>query len=306
MTGPNIVVLGVSGMLGHKIFQRLKDRYDGVWGVLRESATSPRFERVSLLRDPRIVQGVDAQDWPELEDLLTRKRPDYIVNCIGIIKQRPEAADPIPSLLVNSLLPHRLAEAASRWGGRVIHFSTDCVFSGLRGRYTEEDPPDPQDLYGRSKLLGEVAAPNALTLRTSMIGRELAGFRSLLEWFLAQRGRTVQGYQRAIYSGVTTNHLAGIVAGLIESRTDLTGLYQIAAQPITKFELLCLIRDVFRLNVEVRPVPGESCDRSMLADRFAAATGHRCPGWPQLIEDLHNDPTPYEEWRSHEAIVQAS
>ena len=304
MRNLNIVVLGVTGMLGHKVFQRLRDRFDGVWGVSRDAVTSPRFEHVTLLQDPRILQGIDARNWTQLEDLLRRRRPDYIVNCIGIIKQRPEANSPVPSLLINALLPHRLADAASQWGGRLIQFSTDCVFSGNRGAYREDDPPDPQDLYGRTKLLGEVTASNALTLRTSMIGRELAGFRSLLEWFLAQRGGTVQGYKGALYSGVTSNHLADVVTGLIESEHSLTGLYQVAGGPISKYDLLCLIRTVFHLNVEIRPVAGEVCDRTMLADHFIASTGYHCPSWRELIEELYNDPTPYEEWRTkhHETI----
>ncbi|MGH9647425.1 MAG: sugar nucleotide-binding protein, partial [Bryobacteraceae bacterium] len=192
------------------------------------------------------------------------------------------------------------------WGGRVIHFSTDCVFSGHRGEYREDDLPDAEDLYGRSKFLGEVAAPNALTLRTSIIGRELAEFRSLLEWFLAQRGKRVRGYQKALYSGVTTNYLAGLVARLIESHPGLHGLYQVAAHPISKYDLLCLIRQVFGLDIEIQPVEGEVSDRTMLGDRFLAATGYRCPGWPELIDEIYKDPTPYQEWRTehHAATLQ--
>ena len=170
----------------------------------------------------------------------------------------------------------------------MIHISTDCVFSGRKGAYREEDPSDAVDLYGRSKFLGEVATTNALTLRTSIIGRELSEFRSLLEWFLAQRGKTVQGYQKSLYSGVTTNYLAGLVARLIESHPGLHGLYQVASQTITKYDLLCLIRRAFRLDIEIQPVEGEIADRTMRADRFLAATGCACPSWPELIEaNLH-------------------
>ncbi|MGA2988810.1 MAG: sugar nucleotide-binding protein, partial [Terriglobia bacterium] len=147
-------------------------------------------------------------DFNALEATLSALRPDYVVNCVGVIKQRTEAISPIPSITINSLLPHKLAQMAARWGGRIIHFSTDCVFSGKRGWYTEEDPSDAEDLYGRSKFLGEVVVANALTLRTSIIGRELVEHRSLLDWFLAQNHKTVHGYRRVIYSGVTTNYLA--------------------------------------------------------------------------------------------------
>lgn len=307
MNQPRIVVLAVTGMLGHKMFQRLGERFPEVYGISRDLTTSARFRNVALLRNPRILQGIDAQEWDGLERLLQWLRPDYLVNCIGIIKQRDEARAAIPSLLINSVLPHRLAEAAGAWGGRMIHFSTDCVFNGHKGGYREEDPSDAEDLYGRTKFLGEVAAANALTLRTSIIGRELAEFRSLLEWFLAARGKRVQGYQKTLYSGVTTNYLARLVAQLIESHPTLQGLYQVASQPISKYDLLCLIRQVFGLDIEIQPVEGELADRTMRADRFLAATGLRCPGWPDLIEEIYQDPTPYEEWRTeiHAATLQA-
>ncbi len=303
---PRIVVLGVTGMLGHKMFQRLGERFPDTYGVSRDLTTSPRFHSVALLRSPRVLQGLDALEWDELAGLLRRLHPDYMVNCIGIIKQRGEARAAIPSLLINSVLPHRLAQIAAEWDGRVIHFSTDCVFSGSKGDYGEEDPSDAQDLYGRSKYLGEVATSNALTLRTSIIGRELAEFRSLLEWFLASQGKKVQGYQKTLYSGVTTNYLASLVVRLIESHPRLHGLYQVASQPISKYDLLCLIRQVFRLDIDIQPVPGEVSDRTMQAERFFAATGFHCPGWPALIEELYTDPTPYEEWRTeaHAATLQ--
>ncbi len=307
MRQSRILVLGVTGMLGHKMFQRLSERFSDVFGTSRDMVSSPRFQNVALLQNERVLQGVDAAAWSDLERLLRQLRPDYIVNCIGIIKQRKTARDPIPSLLINSLLPHRLAEVAREWNGRLIHFSTDCVFSGRKGAYREDDPSDAEDLYGRTKFLGEVASSNALTLRTSIIGRELAEFRSLVEWFLAQRGKRIQGYQKALYSGVTTNYLAGLVSNVIEAYPNLHGLYQVASEPISKYELLCLIRDVFQLNIEIQPVDGEVCDRTLRADRFLAATGYRCPSWPELIAELYHDSTPYDVWRKehYETTLQA-
>lgn len=306
-TTPRILVLGVTGMLGHKMFQRLGHRFPEVFGTSRDLATSPRFKNVELLRNPRILQVIDAQDWSGCKRMLQTLRPDYVVNCIGVIKQRRDASAAIPSLLINSLLPHRLAETVGEWGGRVFHFSTDCVFSGLKGEYLEEDSSDAKDLYGRTKFLGEVASANALTLRTSIIGRELADFQSLLEWFLAQRGKDVLGYEKAMYSGVTTNYLADVVGRLIEFHPELNGLYQVASQPISKYALLCLIRQIYRLDIEIRPVEGEVCDRTMRAERFEAATGFRCPNWQDLITELYMDSTPYDSWRkeSHEAAHQA-
>ena len=290
-----IVVLGVTGMLGHKMFQHLSGQFPNVLGTCRDLVTSERFREVAILRDPRILQGVDAES---LEALVRRLRPSWIVNCVGVIKQREAASEAVPSILINSLLPHRLAATAAQWGGRVIHFSTDCVFSGRQGMYREEDISDATDLYGRSKFLGEVAAANALTLRTSIIGRELAEFRSLLEWFLARRGGKVQGYRKAMWSGVTTNYLSSLVAWIMASHPSLHGLYQVAAQPISKYDLLCLIQRVYGLDIAIEAVEGEVCDRTLRGDRFVAATGIETPAWEQLIGELHSDTTPYDEWRT--------
>jgi len=224
--------------------------------------------------------------------------PEVIVNCVGIIKQRPEAHSAIPSILINSLFPHRLAEAADAWGGRVIHFSTDCVFSGRKGGYREGDPPDAEDLYGRSKLLGEIAGPNAITLRTSIIGRELTQHRSLLDWFLSQEGRKVRGFQRVIYSGITTNEMANVVTRIIADFPKLSGLFQVASDPISKYDLLELIREAYRLEIAIDPDDREVSDRSMCGDKFREAVGWQAPSWPKMVREMAADPTPYREWGS--------
>ena len=289
-----ILVLGGAGMLGHKIFQVLRSRFEGVLCTIRDDPAQRRFDPVELLRGSDVIARVDAAATDGLKALLGRLRPQFVVNCIGIVKQRAEAACPIPSILINSLLPHRLSEIAEDWRGRVIHFSTDCVFSGRKGAYSENDPSDAQDLYGRTKFLGEIARPNALTLRTSIIGRELVEHRSLLDWFLSRSGERVRGFRKVIYSGVTTNYLAETVADIIEKNAGLSGLYQVASQPISKFDLLHLLRDAYRLNVEIEPDDTEICDRSMLGDKFREATGLPCPDWPELVRRLAEDPTPYQ------------
>ena len=290
----SILVLGADGMLGHKMFQVLGARFTGTRGTLRTSRRDPRFAGIPLLQSEAIVEGVDAMDDRALGARIDALRPDVIVNCIGVIKQRDAAHDPIPSITINSLLPHRLAEWVRPWNGRLIHFSTDCVFSGRRGRYREDDLSDAEDLYGKSKFLGETpATPNALTLRTSIIGRELHHHKSLLDWFLAQRGR-VRGFTRVMYSGVTTNHLAGLVGDVIERHADLHGLYQVASTPIAKHDLLRLVQDAFgKTDVEIVPDDTEVSDRSLDGSRFAAATGYRCPPWPALVAELAADPTQY-------------
>ena len=292
-----VLVLGGEGMLGHKIYQVLLSRYPSTACTVIGSLRDHFFQPIDLFRQGQVVEKVNAMDLTTLGNKLQQLRPQFIVNCIGIVKQRPEARDPILSITLNSLLPHKLAEFASEWGGRVIHFSTDCVFSGSRGCYSEADESDAEDLYGKSKFLGEVTCENALTLRTSIIGRELAEFKSLLEWFLSQKNRTVRGFTRVIYAGVTTNYLAQLVGNLITDHPKLSGLYQVASPPISKHDLLCQLRDGFRLEVEIKPDDREVSDRSMIGDKFIRATGYSYPNWPDLVAQIVNDPTPYEQWR---------
>jgi len=292
-----ILVLGGEGMLGHKMFQTLLSRYPDTTCTVARPVGDPFFQRIDLFRQGHVIGKVDAMDFPRLQEILDAERPGHIVNCIGVIKQREESKAAIPSIALNSLLPHKLAEWAGAWGGRVIHFSTDCVFSGRNGGYTEASPSDAEDLYGKSKYLGEVTAENALTLRTSIIGRELAHFRSLLEWFLSQKGKSVRGFKRVIYSGVTTNFMADLVCRIIFEHPSLSGLYQVIGPVISKHDLLCMIRDAFRLDIEIVPDEKEVSDRSMFGEAFLRATGYRTPEWPGLVAQLATDPTPYEKWR---------
>jgi dTDP-4-dehydrorhamnose reductase len=290
------VILGGAGMLGHKVFQTLRERFPGTIATTRGNMAQFPLNRVSLLHGSDVVTGIDACDFDSLRARLREWQPDVVVNCVGVIKQRDSANSAIPCLTTNSLFPHRLVEAASEWGGRVIHFSTDCVFSGRKGMYTEDDPSDAEDLYGKSKYLGEVETPNALTLRTSIIGRELTEHRSLLDWFLSRNGETVRGFRRAIYSGITTNEMAMVVTRIISDHPDLSGRFQVVSEPISKFGLLSLIRDAYKLDITIEPVDGELCDRSMRGDRFADATGWRAPSWLEMVRRLAADTTPYAEW----------
>jgi dTDP-4-dehydrorhamnose reductase len=297
---PDIVVLGGDGMLGHKIFQRLRASAPTVCTVRSEPPP-----RVELLAGADVIRGVDLMHLDRTAEWLAGLRPRFVINCAGIVKQRAEASDAVSSLTINSLLPHCLAQWCAQWNGRLIHFSTDCVFSGSvsRGRqggYREDDPSDAADLYGRSKFLGEVHARNALTLRTSIIGRELARHRSLLDWFLGQNHGRVRGFRRVIYSGVTTNHLAELVERIVLRHPDLNGLYQVVSTPISKYDLLLAVRDAYRMDVEIAPDESEISDRSMRGDKLRAACGYQAPPWPELIALLAQDPTPYERWNESE------
>lgn len=283
-------------MLGHKVFQILRERFPGTICTTREDVKMPPFDRVELLQGDDVIPGVDVMNFDQLHGTLKDLRPDYIVNCVGIVKQRAEAQMAIPSIAINSLLPHKLAAFAAAWGGRVIHPSTDCVFDGRRGGYTEADDSNAEDLYGKSKFLGELHCDNGLTLRTSIIGRELVGHASLLDWLLLQEGKTVRGFRRVIYSGVTTNQFAEVAAMVIEKFPRLHGLYQLVSEPISKHDLLGLIREAYQLEVSIVADDREVSDRSMKGDRFREATGYVSPAWPELVARLARDPTPYPAW----------
>ncbi len=272
-----ILILGGQGMLGHKLFQRLRLRHPGTLCTIRGSIHAPESAKFDLFQKGGVIENVDAGDFPALAKLLLTHTPKVVINCIGIVKQRHDAKKAVQCIAINALLPHQLAEMCGRWGGRLIHFSTDCVFSGNRGNYDEEDISDAEDLYGRTKYLGEVIGGRALTLRTSIIGRELGHRESLLEWLLGQNHKRVSGYTHAMFSGVTTNYMAKVVEDLIENHPHLSGLYQVTSSTISKFDLLCLLRSEYQLDIEITADPSFFCDRSMSGAKFAKATGSVSP-----------------------------
>jgi dTDP-4-dehydrorhamnose reductase len=289
-----ILILGGAGMLGHKLAQTLRGTFD-TWVTFRAPAS--RYERFGIFDPARTIGGVDGSDFDTVVGAVAAVRPDVIVNCIGIIKQLPAAQDPIISLSINSLLPHRLQRLARAAGARLIHLSTDCVFRGTKGMYTEDDLSDAADLYGRSKSLGETSGPGALTLRTSIIGRELETQSGLMEWFLGSRGKRVNAFSRAIYSGFSTQVMSRIIQMVVTKHPDLDGLWQVSSEPITKLDLLGLLRDSFRLEVELVPDSTVVIDRSLDSSRFRALTGFTPPSWPEMVEEMAADPTPYDRWR---------
>jgi dTDP-4-dehydrorhamnose reductase len=293
MSAPRVLVLGAGGMLGHKMLQTAVAAFPDTWGTLRETIDAYPVGEIKEFRTDKIIERCNAMDLGSIDILLDRLRPDAVINCVGIIKQRPAAHDAIPSITINALLPHRVASKLDEWGGRLVHVSTDCVFDGSRGSYTELDLPDAPDLYGRTKALGEVTSSNSVTLRTSIIGRELREHRSLLDWFLSQNGRKVAGYRKAWWSGVTTNHLAGLIVSLIDQHSALNGLFQVSSGRMSKHDLLELIRRAYGLDIQIEPDDSVVIDRSLTGDKLEAAIGYRCPSWSELLAQLVSDPTAY-------------
>lgn len=278
-----ILVLGVTGMLGNAVF-RLFSQSQGfeTHGTARGAAGLRHFDEA--LR-PRIHVGIDVEQQDHLVQLFSRVRPDVVINCIGLVKQLAEADDPLAALPINALLPHRLARLAALAGARLVHVSTDCVFTGRQGLYKESDAPDALDLYGRSKLLGEVDEPNAVTLRTSIIGHDLSSAHSLVGWFLAQEGR-VRGFTRAVFSGLPTVELAKVIRDHVLPRPDLRGLWHVSSEPIAKYDLLELVKAAYGKSIEIFPDEKLVIDRSLDSSRFRAETGWQPANWAELVDSM--------------------
>jgi dTDP-4-dehydrorhamnose reductase len=282
-----VLVLGASGMLGHKALEVFGRTFE-TWGTLRDPSSS----REGADREA-IILGVRAEVPETVADAVARVRPDVVVNCIGVVKQLPEATAAIPSITTNALFPHQIAEITAAADTRLIQISTDCVFSGRRGRYSESDEPDPVDLYGQTKLLGETNYDHTLTVRTSIIGRELTGAHGLLEWFLAQTG-TIRGYTRAIFSGLTTCALSETLARVMTDHPELRGTWHIAGDPIAKYDLLQELARVYGHDVNIEQDASVKIDRSLDDTRFRAATQIPRPSWTEMLDRLAGDPYPYE------------
>lgn len=278
-----ILVLGASGMLGNAMFRMMVQggRHE-VFGSARPASVKRFF--VSEMAD-NIITGVDVENIDALARLFSQVRPEVVINCIGLVKQLAEADDPLSALPINALLPHRLARLCELVDARLVHISTDCVFSGRKGNYLETDEADAQDLYGRSKLIGEVDYPHAVTLRTSIIGHELYSAHSLIGWFLAQQGN-VKGFTHAIFSGLPTCELARVIRDKVLPRTDLHGLYHVAAQPISKYDLLEIVNREYGKGLKIEPDCNLKIDRSLNASRFREVTGYVAPAWPDLIAQM--------------------
>ncbi len=279
-----ILVLGASGMLGNAMFRVLsEDRHNDVFATARSTSIRTNFE-TSIAE--KILTGIDVENLDLLTKVFADLKPDVVVNCIGIVKQLSASNDPLVVLPINAMLPHRLARLSGLVGARFIHISTDCVFNGARGNYVETDESNAEDLYGRSKYIGEVSYSNSITLRTSIIGRELSGKNGLIDWFLSQSG-SVRGYTKAIFSGLPTVELSRVVRDIVLNRPELSGLFHVASHPVSKFELLCIVRDVYGKQIEIVPDPSVSIDRSLNAGLFQRITGYQSPTWPQLVRLMH-------------------
>ncbi len=289
-----ILVLGGSGMLGHKLVQRWQEEFD-VWTTLRGPFAG--YERFGFFNRAKTIDSLSVQDFEGLEAAVAKVRPDLIFNAVGIVKQIPTAKNTVTTLQINSVLPHQLAGIAAESGARLIQISTDCVFEGSRGNYTEDDHSDATDLYGKSKNLGEVTDDNCLTLRTSIIGRELTTSHGLVEWVLSNRANTVKGFSNAIFSGFPTIVLADIISNLIRNHPELNGLYHVSSEPINKFDLLNLLKKSYDLDINVERFEDFRIDRSLDSTKFREATAFVPTAWEEMVDRMALDSASYEVWR---------
>jgi dTDP-4-dehydrorhamnose reductase len=277
-----ILIPGGNGMLGHQLLKQLQRTHEARV-TLRQPAEA--YERYGLFSPGNSYFGVDVSAGESLREILATFRPQAVINAVGIVKQRPAAHESIPSIAINSLFPHQLGLLCASIGARLIHISTDCVFSGSRGNYAESDMPDPDDLYGRTKLLGETTEANCITLRTSIVGPELARKEGLLEWFLAQKG-PIRGFKRSIFSGFTTIELARVIERILVTALHASGVYHVSSEPISKFDLLTLIKHKLGLSCEIVPDEDVRIDRSLDSGRFRSEFAYAPPSWDAMTEEL--------------------
>lgn len=280
-----VLVIGATGMLGYSLFRNLTDyKHLDVYGTVR-SIRSIESRYVGV--EDKLVQGVDIYDFDKLKQVMADIRPNIVLNCIGLIKQLSQSKLHLDAIKINSLLPHEIGSMCDEVGAKLIHFSTDCVFDGTQGGYVEDDFPSANDLYGRSKFLGELNFDNHLTLRTSIIGHELNKCVSLIDWFLSQEGE-VSGFSQAVFSGLPTAYIAKILAeNIFES--NLTGLYHLSVHPIDKYTLLQLVSKVYNKSIKINNNSEFKIDRSLNSDRLRQALDLEIPTWEELIEFMHQD-----------------
>lgn len=299
MKRTTVLILGGTGMLGHTLFRALAKNPN-----LIVHATARSLDGISgsFLKnlEGNIRNGVDANNFDEVVRALAAIQPDVVINCIGLIKQLPIASDPLTSITLNARLPHRITLICRAAKARMIHISTDCVFDGKRGGYTEKDPPNADDLYGQTKMLGEVSDPHSVTLRTSIIGHELKTRLGLVEWFLSQR-EPVRGFTKVIYSGFPTIEMARIISEFVLPNPSLSGIYNVSSAPISKHDLLQLVARRYAKKIEIEPYDGFVSDRSLDSSKFRAQTGYLPPSWKKLIEDMRADYQAHTE--SYHAVV---
>lgn len=283
MSKKRVLVLGISGMLGNAVMRLFsEDSNFETFGTSRSKIQDAKL--ISAIKN-EVLYGYDLENNDHLIQVFLKTKPDYVINCVGLVKQLKESNEPLFALPLNSILPHRLEKLCALVSAKLIQISTDCVFTGKKGNYSELDVADATDIYGRSKLLGEVNTKNSVTLRTSIIGHELRGARSLVDWFLSQKG-SIEGFSRAVFSGLPTCELAHVIKDVVIPNPKLSGLYHVSADPINKYELLKKISRIYDFEIEINENNNFVIDRSLNSSKFKEETGYAPPNWDLLIKKM--------------------
>lgn len=282
-----VLILGGTGMLGYSLFSEYSQRNDlDVYATVRATeGLEPWFTSECK---KRLQTGIDADNSETIVRTVATVKPDVVINCVALTRQSQISKNPLSAITINAQLPHRLALICQNSGTRFIHFSSDIVFDGKKGMYTEHDNVNISDLYGMTKFLGEVSYPNCVTLRTSIIGHGLTAKTGLVDWFLSQSTK-VRGYTKAIYSGFPTIELARIISDYILPNDNLSGIYHVSSEPISKYNLLKLIADRYDKQIEIEPYDEFILDRSLDSSAFRSLTGYRPPPWPELVNKMYDD-----------------
>lgn len=279
-----LLILGVSGLIGHKLLQELSVDHE-VFGTLHK--TKAQYNNLTLFANSNIIEGVDVLNFEKLTGVLQAINPDVVLNCVGITKRKINRNNTQEVIETNAVFPHKLANWAKNHNKRVIHFSSDCVFNGKVGNYTEESLTTAEDLYGRTKALGEIQCSHTLTIRSSFIGQELFDKTELLDWVLTQDGKQIKGFKNVLYSGVSTIFMAKVVNDIISNYPQLSSLYQLAPEvPISKYDLICIAKKVFGLEIDIIPETNYVHQPTLNGAKLKSAIRLKIPSWEQMMEEL--------------------
>ena len=287
-----ICILGAGGMLGHMLVRVLSDDHD-VYGTSKQE-WSERAGLARFLEKKRWIGGVDAKDIKTVNNCFAEHQFDVVINCIGVVKQRVHRTTDDEMIEINARFPHKVLDICAALGTRLIHISTDCVFSGIKGDYVETDTPDPVDIYGSSKLAGEIVDAHNLTIRTSHVGRELTNFTSLFEWILKNRGKQVVGYSNAIYSGLTTYSLAVVINSMLATGVNIGGLVHVASKSLSKFQLITELNSRLGLGIDIKMDESVVINRSLRASDQLKQFKIEIPSWDQMLDNFCKDQATYD------------
>ena len=277
-----IFITGIDGMIGHKIAQSLSKEHT----IIGSSRKNIKSEDLGI-NDCELITHDFLKD--DILEILDKINPEIIVNCAGITIRRGINDNYDNTILLNSNLPHIIDDWTERNQSKLIHFSSDCVFSGKKGNYLDESIPDATDLYGLSKSRGEVKSKNTLTIRCSIIGREIFNHTELFEWIYSMRGKQIKGYNNVLYSGVTSIWMGRVLKKILKYHTELSGIYNISSEPITKYSLLNLINEHFKLGIEISRDNKIKSNKVLISKKFTEITDINPPNWDDLMTELKED-----------------